>query len=159
MNTAGTFKLYINGEWISSESGQTFERVNPANYHQVLGKFQKGNEKDVDKAVDAAEKTFEKWSSTPAPKRGKILFKAAQLLEANKENVAKIMTTEMGKVLTESMGDVQEAIDMAYFIAGEGRRLYGYTTPSEQREKYTMAIRRPIGTVGLITPWNFPIAI
>ncbi|MFH1474199.1 MAG: aldehyde dehydrogenase family protein [Candidatus Aenigmatarchaeota archaeon] len=153
------YKLYINGEWVNSASGELFTRANPADPNEVIGEFQKGNEKDIDKAVDAAEKAFEKWSETPAPKRGDILFKIARLLEEQKEELAKTMTREMGKVLVEARGDVQEAIDMAYYMAGEGRRLFGHTTTSELKEKFAMTVRKPLGVCGLITPWNFPIAI
>lgn len=153
------YKLYINGKWINSESGETFESINPAKPKQVLGKFQKGNEDDVNNAVEAAEKALEEWSSLPAPKRGLILLKAAQLLRKNKERLAREMTMEMGKVLMESRGDVQEAIDMAEYMAGEGRRLFGVTTPSELRDKFCMTVRLPVGVFGLITPWNFPMAI
>ncbi len=151
-------KLYINGEWVASESGQTFTRINPAT-EEPIGTFQKANEKDVRKAVDAAEEAFPEWSETPPPKRGKILLKFAQLLEQNKESIAREMTEEMGKVLLESRGDVQEAIDMAEYMAGEGRRMFGYTTTSELKNKFAMTIREPVGVVGCITPWNFPVAI
>ena len=150
------YKLYINGEWIDSDSEETFTRVNPANPDDVIGEFQKGNEKDIDKAVEAAEKAFENWSETPAPKRGEILFKIARMLEEQKEDLAKLMTREMGKVIMEARGDVQEAIDMAYYMAGEGRRLFGHTTTSELKEKFAMTVRKPLGVCGLITPWNFP---
>ena len=153
-----TYKMYINGKWINSSSGETFSRVNPATL-ETIGKFQKGNEKDINEAVDAAENAFETWSETPAPKRGEILFKAGQLLQQNKEDLAKTVTIEMGKVLTEARGDVQEAIDMTFLMAGEGRRLFGRTTTSELKNKFAMAVRRPLGVVGLITPWNFPFAI
>jgi acyl-CoA reductase-like NAD-dependent aldehyde dehydrogenase len=156
---ADKYKLYINGEWIDSDSGETFTRVNPADPDEVLGEFQKGNENDVKKAIDAAENAFEKWSENPPPKRGQILLRIAKILEEQKENLAKIMTREMGKVLMEARGDVQEAIDMTYYMAGEGRRLFGHTTTSELKEKFSMTVRRPIGICGLITPWNFPIAI
>jgi len=153
------YKLYIDGKWVNSNSGQTFPSLNPAKPKQVLGRFQKGNEKDVEKAVEAAEKAFDSWSNIPAPKRGLILLKVAKLLKKNKELLAKLVTKEMGKVITEARGDVQEAIDMAEYIAGEGRRLFGHTTPSELRDKFCMTIRRPVGVYGLITPWNFPLAI
>ncbi len=149
-------KNYINGEWVGS--GETFTKLNPATLERI-GEFPKGNENDVNKAVDAAEDAFEKWSETPAPQRGKIILKAAQLLEQNKESLARELTEEMGKILVEARGDVQEAIDMALLMAGEGRRLFGHTTTSESKNKFAMTIRRPIGIVGLITPWNFPIAI
>jgi len=152
------YKMYINGEWVNSETGETFTKINPANLEKV-GDFQKGSEKDVKKAVNVAEDAFDKWSEMPAPKRGEILFKAGQLLKENKEELARIITQEMGKVLLEARGDVQEAIDMAFYMAGEGRRLFGRTTTSELREKFAMAVRRPLGICGLITPWNFPIAI
>jgi len=152
------YKLYINGKWIDSESGEIFDDLNPAT-EESIGEFQKGNEKDVKKAIDAAEEALEKWSETPAPKRGKIILKAVQLLEKNKESLSKELTEEMGKVLAEARGDVQEAIDMGEYMAGEGRRLLGFTTTSELKDKFCMTVRRPIGVVGLITPWNFPIAI
>jgi len=153
-----TYKMCINGEWVDSDSGETFSRVNPATL-ETIGTFQKGNEMSVEAAVGAAEKAFENWSETPAPKRGKILFKVGQLLEQNKEDLARTITIEMGKVLTEARGEVQEAIDMTFLMAGEGRRLFGKTTTSELKDKFSMAVRRPLGIVGLITPWNFPIAI
>ncbi|MCS4541489.1 MAG: aldehyde dehydrogenase family protein [Euryarchaeota archaeon] len=151
------YKLYINGEWV--ESGETFTRVNPANPKEVTGEFQQGNEEDIDKAVEAAENAFERWSEVPPPKRGQVLLKVAQLLREDKEDLARLETIEMGKVIIEARGDVQEAIDIAEYMAGEGRRLFGFTTTSELRDKFCMTIRRPIGVVGLITPWNFPIAI
>lgn len=159
MNNVRNFKLYIDGRWVESSSGETFPSDNPAKPNQILGFFQKGNEEDVNKAVAAAGKAFEKWHQTPAAKRGSILLRAAQLLRENKETLAREMTREMGKVLAESRGDVQEAIDIAEYMAGEGRRFFGDTTPSELRKKFAMTIRMPIGICGLITPWNFPMAI
>ena len=156
---AQKYKMHINGEWVESESNETFARVNPANPDEVLGEFPQGNETDVKKAIDAAEEAFEKWANMPPPKRGEILFRAGQLLKESKEELAKIETREMGKVLFEARGDVQEAIDMTYFMAGEGRRLLGHTTTSELPDKFAMTVRQPIGIAGLITPWNFPIAI
>ncbi len=153
------FKLYINGEWVNSTSRRTFPSDNAAKPSQILGEFQRADERDVDKAVGAAENALEKWSETPAPKRGLILLRAAQILRDRKEDLAKEMTMEMGKVLIEARGDVQEAIDVIEYMAGEGRRLFGHTTPSELRKKFCMTIRLPIGICGLITPWNFPIAI
>jgi aldehyde dehydrogenase (NAD+) len=152
-------KLYIDGEWVDSVTGETFSSDNPARPEQILGIFQKGSKEDVEKAVEAAEKAFKKWSETPAPKRGLILLKVAQLLRDNKEKLAREMTMEMGKILEESRGDVQEAIDITEYMAGEGRRLIGFTTASELRKKFCMTIRLPIGVCGLITPWNFPMAI
>ncbi len=153
-----THKLCINGSWVESDSGETFPSINPA-AEEAIGKFQKGNEKDIGKAVDAAEGAFDSWSSVPAPKRGSILLRIAQLLKDSKERLARLETTEMGKVLAEARGDVQEAIDIFEYMAGEGRRLFGNTTPSELRNKFCMTVRRPVGVVGLITPWNFPVAI
>jgi len=153
-----THKILINGNWISSKSGKTFNSINPAN-ENVLGKFQLGNKEDVKKAIDAAEDSFEKWSSTPAPRRGQVLFKVAELLRKDKERLAKLTTMEMGKVLSEARGDVQEAIDVFEYMAAEGRRLLGHTTTSELKDKFAMTVRRPVGVFGLITPWNFPIAI
>lgn len=153
------FRLYIDGKWVDSISGETFSSDNPAKPRQVLGIFQKGNKEDVDKAVEAAEKAFENWSETPAPKRGLVLLKAAQLIRENKEKLAREMTLEMGKVIKETRGDVQEAIDITDYMAGEGRRLLGFTTPSELKKKFCMTMRTPIGVCGLITPWNFPMAI
>jgi aldehyde dehydrogenase (NAD+) len=151
-------KILINGDWVRSSSSQTFESINPAT-EEVIGTFQKGNREDVKAAVDAAEDAFEKWSSYPAPRRGEILFKAYQLLKENKQKLGELVTKEMGKVLPEGLGDVQEAIDMTAYMAAEGRRLFGHTTPSELPDKFCMTVRQSIGVVGLISPWNFPIAI
>jgi aldehyde dehydrogenase (NAD+) len=152
------YMLFINGEWIESSTRETFEDLNPATL-EVIGKLQKASEEDVGRAADSAEDAFDSWSSRPAPQRAKMLFRAARMLEEQKEKLARLMTIEMGKILKESRGDVQEAIDITYYAAGEGRRLLGETTPSELPNKFCMTIRRPIGVVGLITPWNFPIAI
>lgn len=152
------YKLFINGEWTESSSSETFEDINPATL-DVIARLHKASEEDVERAADSAADAFEKWSSTPAPSRGKILFRAARMLEERKEELARLMTIEMGKILKETRGDVQEAIDITYYAAGEGRRLLGETTPSELPDKFCMTVRRPIGVVGLITPWNFPLAI
>ncbi len=152
------YKLFIGGQWVKSQSGETFPSVNPAN-EQVIALFQQGNEEDARAAIDAAEQAYVKWSETPAPKRGDILFKIASILRQRKEELSKLETTEMGKILPEARGDVQEAVDIFEYMAGEGRRLFGHTTPSELKNKFAMTVRRPIGVVGLITPWNFPIAI
>jgi alpha-ketoglutaric semialdehyde dehydrogenase len=159
MSEPQTYKNLIGGEWVASVTGQTFESTNPADTREVVGVFQQSNAEDVDAAVQAAKRAYESWRLTPAPKRGEILFKAAELLRQRKEQAARDMTREMGKVLAEARGDVQEAIDMLYFIAGEGRRLYGQTTPSEMPNKFQMSVRVPLGVCGLITPWNFPMAI
>ena len=159
MSTPQTYKNLIGGEWVASATGQTFESTNPADTREVVGIFQRSGAEDIDAAVQAASRAYDSWRLTPAPKRGEILFKAADLLRQRKEEYARDMTREMGKVITEARGDVQEAIDMMYFIAGEGRRLYGQTTPSEMPNKFQMSVRVPLGVCGLITPWNFPMAI
>jgi aldehyde dehydrogenase (NAD+) len=153
------FNNYINGKWKASSSGETFENINPANHDEVVGRFQKSNKKDVNEAISAAEEALPKWRATPAPKRGEILFKVAELLLQQKESLAQDMTREMGKVIGETRGDVQEAIDLTYYTAGEGRRLLGETVPSELKNKFCMSVRMPVGIVSAITPWNFPIAI
>lgn len=152
------YKLFINGEWVDSETGETFEDVNPATL-ETIAHLQKASVNDVQRAVESAVEAFDSWSGTPAPLRGKILFRAARMLEERKEELSRLMTKEMGKILKEARGDVQEAIDMTYYEAGEGRRLLGETTPSELPNKFCLTVRRPIGVVGLITPWNFPLAI
>jgi aldehyde dehydrogenase (NAD+) len=153
------YKNLINGAWVPAKSGKTFQSLNPADTSDVLGEFPASEEAEVEQAVAAADKALPSWSRTPAPKRADILFKATQELERHKQELGELMTREMGKVLNEALGDVQEGIDMTYYIAGEGRRLQGYTTPSELPDKAAYAIRRPIGRLALITPWNFPLAI
>ena len=152
-------KNYINGKWVDSKSGETFRSTNPANQGEVIGIVSKSDREDVDRAVKAAQGTYEEWRLTPAPRRGEILFRAAEILLRNKEFLGKLETREMGKVLPEGLGDVQEAIDMGYYMAGEGRRLSGETVPSELPGKDMKSVRVPIGVFGLVTPWNFPIAI
>jgi aldehyde dehydrogenase (NAD+) len=159
MGEAPIFKNYINGEWVSSSSNQTFENRNPADYCDLIGRFQKSSAADVERAVSAAADAYKLWRLVPAPKRGEILYRAAQLLVRRKEDLARDMTREMGKVLEETRGDVQEAIDMTFYMAGEGRRQFGQTTPSELQNKFCMTVRSPIGVCALITPWNFPMAI
>jgi aldehyde dehydrogenase (NAD+) len=154
-----TFRNLIGDDWVAAKSGATFTSVNPANHDEVIGEFAASGAADVDAAVEAAKAAFPAWSMMPAPKRGEILFKVARLLAEHKEELSRLMTREMGKVLPEARGDVQEAIDVAYYMAGEGRRMFGQTVPSEMPDKFAMAIRRPIGVVGIITPWNFPVAI
>src|ERR687886_234281 len=155
---AKTFKNFVGGEWVDAAGGETFETVSPAT-SETLGVFPKSGAEDVDRAVAAAKTAFEDWRLVPAPKRGEILFRFARLLVDNKDDLTDLMTREMGKVKAEAGGDVQEAIDMSYYMAGEGRRLFGQTTPSELKDKFNMSVRMPIGVVGAITPWNFPIAI
>jgi alpha-ketoglutaric semialdehyde dehydrogenase len=153
------FKNYINGEWMESRSGKAYENRNPANTDELIGMFVSSTDEDVDVAVDAAKEAHKTWRLVPAPKRAEILFRAAELLLQRKEEFSKDMTREMGKVLAETRGDVQEAIDMTYYMAGEGRRLFGQTTPSELPNKFAMSVRQSIGVCGMITPWNFPMAI
>ncbi|HEY0543991.1 MAG TPA: aldehyde dehydrogenase family protein, partial [Pyrinomonadaceae bacterium] len=154
-----TYQNYIGGRWVASSSGETFENLNPADTRDVVGRFALSNEEDVTAAVDAAKNAFDKWRRTPAPRRAEILFRLGEILMRNKEAYAADMTREMGKVLKETGGDVQEAIDCTYYTAGEGRRLHGYTTPAEMPNKFAMCVRQPVGLCGLITPWNFPMAI
>ena len=160
MATAGTkaFQNLIGGESVDAASGETFESTSPAD-GETLGVFPRSGPEDVDRAVEAAKAAFEEWRLVPAPKRGEILFHLAHVLEREKAALTELMTHEMGKVKAEAGGDVQEAIDITYYMAGEGRRLFGQTTPSELRDKWNMSVRQPIGVVGAITPWNFPIAI
>jgi aldehyde dehydrogenase (NAD+) len=153
-----SFRNYIGGEWVDSASGETFESTSPATGDSI-GIFPKSSAEDVDRAVAAAKAAFEEWRLVPAPKRGEILYRFANLLINEKESLTDLMSREMGKVKAEAGGDVQEAIDMTLYMAGEGRRLFGHTTPSELRDKFNMSVRQPIGVVGVITPWNFPIAI
>ncbi len=152
-------KNFIDGEWVESSTGETFENRNPADTRDVVGIFQKSAKADVDAAVEAAKRAFAKWRLVPAPRRAEIVFRAAEILIERKEDYAREMTREMGKVLNETRGDVQEAIDAAYYNAGEGRRMFGPTVPSELPNKFAMAVRQPIGVCGMITPWNFPMAI
>ncbi len=152
------FRNYIDGNWVESRSGERFERRNPAT-GELVGEFTKSGPADVDAAVAAANKAFKSWRLYPAPKRGEILYRAAQLLLERKEQLAREMTEEMGKVISEARGDVQEAIDMTFYMAGEGRRMFGQTTPAEMRNKFMMSVRKPMGVAGIITPWNFPMAI
>ena len=139
------YKNFINGEWIESASGHTFENINPANKHELVGIFQKSTREDVEAAVAAAKKAYRTWRMIPPPKRGEILFRTARILAERKEQFAEQMTREMGKILTETRGDVQEAIDMTFYMAGEGRRLFGQTTTSELPNKFCMTARSPIG--------------
>jgi acyl-CoA reductase-like NAD-dependent aldehyde dehydrogenase len=155
---AQDYRNYIGGEWVDAASGETFESFNPAT-GETLGRFPRSSAEDVDRAVQAAKAAFETWRLVPAPKRAEVLFRFARLLEDEKDDLAELMTREMGKVKAEAGGDVQEAIDMSLYMAGEGRRLFGQTTPSELPDKFQMSVRMPVGVVGVITPFNFPIAI
>jgi alpha-ketoglutaric semialdehyde dehydrogenase len=156
---SATHRLFIAGRWVESTSGATFESVNPADTRDVVGRFQSGGPADVAMAVRAAEVAGPAWRATPAPRRGEILYAFGHLMAQHKERLARAMTREMGKVIAEARGDVQEGIDIAYLMAGEGRRMFGDTVPSELPDKWAMSIRQPIGIAGIITPWNFPMAI
>ncbi len=159
IGAARVYKNFIDGEWVEASTGETFENRNPADIHDLVGIFQKSSKEDVDAAIDAAHRAFQKWRLVPAPRRAEILYRASELLMERKEDFARDMTREMGKVLKETRGDVQEAIDTGYFMAGEGRRMFGPTTPSELPNKFAMAVRQPLGVCAMITPWNFPMAI
>src|SRR6476659_8262545 len=150
---------FIGGRWVPAASGATFEDRNPADHDDVVGLFPQSDHRDVGAAVAAAQKAYPGWRNTPAPRRAEVLYRAGEILKRDKEDLARLMTREMGKVLAETRGDVQEAIDMAFLAAGEGRRLFGFTTPSELPNKFAMCVRQPIGVCALVTPWNFPMAI
>jgi aldehyde dehydrogenase (NAD+) len=156
---APTFRLFIAGEWVDGVTGETFESINPADTRDVVGRFQQATAADAAMAIKAAETAFPAWRATPAPKRGEVLYRFGALMAEHKERLSRAMTREMGKVLAEARGDVQEGIDIAFLMAGEGRRMFGDTTPSELPDKWAMSIRQPIGVAGIITPWNFPMAI
>lgn len=150
---------FIFNQWLPESVGGTFQSLNPADTRDIIGFFPRSSKGSVDVAVAAAKEAYPKWRLVPAPKRGEILFRTAQILKERKEKLAVLMTREMGKNLAESRGDIQEAIDMCEFIGGEGRRLYGKTTTSELGNKFAMSVRASIGVCALITPWNFPVAI
>ena len=152
------FQNFIGGRWVSARSGRTFQNLNPAN-GELLGEFPSSDASDVAEAAAAARAAFRTWRLTPAPKRAEILYRLGSLIAEQKEELARGATREMGKILLETRGDIQEGIDMAYLAAGEGRRLYGVTTPSEMPDKWAMSVRVPIGVVGVITAWNFPFAV
>src|SRR6266700_7338857 len=153
------FQNFIAGKWQHSHSGETFTSTNPARMSEVIGSYQKSTAADLEDAIDAAVEAQPGWAETPAPERGEVLLRTALLLEQHKEELARLMTREMGKILKETRGDVQTAIDVAKYTAGEGRRAEGETVPSGLRDKFCMTIRQPLGIVGIITPWNFPLAI
>jgi alpha-ketoglutaric semialdehyde dehydrogenase len=157
--SARVFKNFINGEWLAPTGGNTYLHRNPANTSEIIGEFPLSSQSDIDNAVSAGRAAYKTWRLVPAPKRAEILFRVAELLVKRKEEFSRDMTREMGKVVAETRGDVQEAIDMTYYMAGEGRRLFGQTTPSELPNKFAMSVRQSIGVCGLITPWNFPMAI
>jgi alpha-ketoglutaric semialdehyde dehydrogenase len=154
-----TYNNLIDGRWVPSVTGRTFENRNPADTDDLIGVFQDSGRADVEAAIQAATRAYDTWRLVPAPVRAEMLFKAAQLIADRKEQYARDMTREMGKVLSETRGDVQEAIDMTFYMAGEGRRMFGQTVPSELRNKFAMSVRQPLGVCSIITPWNFPMAI
>ncbi|MHB1222660.1 MAG: aldehyde dehydrogenase family protein [Gemmatimonadaceae bacterium] len=153
------FRNFIAGEWVAPAGGEYFDNVNPADSTDVIGRFPLSGVDDVERAVASARRGFEQWKRTPAPERGDVLRRVGDIMTRRKEELADLMTREMGKPLTETRGDVQEGIDTAYYAASEGRRLFGRTVPSEMRNKWAMSYRRPIGVAGIITPFNFPMAI
>jgi aldehyde dehydrogenase (NAD+) len=157
--TPKAYPNYINGEWVASASGEWYENVNPADTRDCVGRFPVSTAEDIERAVAAARAAADKWRRLPAPRRAEILFRLGEILVRQKDTFAREMTREMGKVLKETGGDVQEAIDCTYYAAGEGRRLHGFTTPAEMPDKFAMCVRQPVGLCGLITPWNFPMAI
>ena len=150
---------FIGGCWVEPMTGEFRENRNPADSSDIIGEWPRSGPADLQRAVESAKRGFELWKRTPAPLRGDVLKRTGDILSARKDEIARAMTREMGKVLNETRGDVQEGIDTAYYAASEGRRLFGYTVPSELRNKWAMSYRRPIGIAGLITPFNFPLAI
>src|SRR5258705_1254122 len=154
-----TYQNDIGGKWVASESAEMFENINPADNRDIIGRFTLATSEDVNAAVNAAQEAFDRWRQTPAPRRAELLFRLGEILIRNKDKFSADMTREMGKVLKEAGGDVQEAIDCTYYTAGEGRRLHGFTAPAEMLGKVAICVRQPVGLCGLITPWNFPIAI
>jgi aldehyde dehydrogenase (NAD+) len=159
MTAPKVFNNYVDGKWTPSSNGQQFENRNPANWDEIVGVFPLSTVEDVDRAAKAAAHAFEDWRLTPAPHRGEIIRKAGDIMLRRKDEFAELMTREMGKTVTETRGDVQEGIDTAFYSASEGRRLFGHNTPSELRDKLNLSFRLPVGVCGLITPWNFPMAI
>jgi len=154
-----SYRNFIDGEWVECAARETFEDRNPADRSEVIGTFQRSSQADVEAAVEAARRAHRRWRQVPAPKRAESLFRMGEILLKRKEEYAREMTRDMGKTLKEARGDVQEAIDVCYYIAGEGRRMFGFTTPSELPNKSCSSLRMPVGVCGLITPWNFPMAI
>ena len=159
MAEAKTYRNFINGEWVASAAGRVFENRNPADHSEIIGYFQESTGEDVEQAVAAAREAWRRWRLTPAPRRAEYLYKVGEILTRRKEEYAREMTREMGKILKEARGDVQEGIDISYYSAGEGRRMPGRTVPSEIPNRMAMSVRMPVGVCSLITPWNFPLAI
>src|ERR1051326_851904 len=156
---ANTYLNYIGGRWVPSTSGEWSDNQTPTDARGLLGRFPVSTTEDLDAAVAAARDAFNAWRLTPAPKRAELMFRVGEILIRDKQKYTADMTREMGKVLKEAGGDVQEAIDCTYYAAGEGRRLHGFTTPAEMPNKFAMCVRQPVVLCGLITPWNFPMAI
>ena len=154
-----TFKNFVSGEWVAPSTDEYFDNTNPADTTDVIGRFPLSGREDVERAITSAKRGFDRWKRTPAPARGDVLRRVGDIMTERKDEIADLMTREMGKPLAETRGDVQEGIDTAYYAASEGRRLFGHTVPSEMRDKWAMSFRRPIGVAGIITPFNFPLAI
>ena len=154
-----TFRNLIGGEWVGAKSGATFENRNPADTSELVGLFAKSDRDDTKDAIAAAKAAQPKWAAVPAPKRGEILYRAANILESRADQVAREMTREEGKTLPEARGEVGRAVNILRFFGGEGARLGGQHAPSERERVFIQTRRRPLGVIGLITPWNFPIAI
>src|SRR5215212_4560536 len=154
-----TFRNFIAGQWVAPTTDAYFDNVNPADRSDIVGRFPLSGREDVERAVASAQRGFEQWRRTPAPARGDVMRRIGDVLTQRKEEIAELMTREMGKPLNETRGDVQEGIDTAYYAATMGRQLFGHTVPSELANKWAMSFRRPIGVCGIITPFNFPMAI
>ncbi len=154
-----TYHNYINGQWVESVSGRTYTITNPADTKTVLGTFQMSVVDDASRAIDAAHAALPAWSSMPAPQRASILYRAVEIMRERQDDIARAITLEEGKPLPDAQGEVRRAMNITEYAAGEGRRLFGYTTPSEIPNTVAYTTRRPVGVVGIITPWNFPIAI
>ena len=156
---ANNHNLYIGGQWVDSASGESYPIRNPAHRDQVLGTVQTATVEDAEKAVSAAADASAAWAATPAPQRGALLYRVYQLMRDRREEFARLITLEEGKSLPDARGEVQRSLNIIEYAAGEGRRLFGYTTPSELRDTVAYTVRRPLGVVAVITPWNFPLAI
>src|SRR5688572_8738412 len=150
---------FIDGEWVESATRRTVDNVNPADTRQVLGKAVKSSKEDTNRAIDSAKRAFASWRKVPAPKRGTIIFDAMRIMSERREEMARALTCEEGKTLAEARGELAKSINLLEFIAGEARRLNGMTTPSEMPKTFAYTVRSPLGVVGLVTPWNFPVCI
>lgn len=155
----GLLKNHVNGEWIPASGGDTLDNVNPADQRQVLGQVVASTPDDMNAAIAAAKAAFEGWRRTPAPKRGQVVAQAMALMIERKEELARALTAEEGKNLNESRGEVQKSINVMEFMVGESRRMNGQTIPSEMPKTFAYTVRAPLGVVGMITPWNFPVCI